>query len=241
MTEESKDLSKTTASAVPAQTSKPQRGFEEGVEKEDIIIPRVKLLQPLSPEVVEEKTGSAGDIINSLTKEVLSSEFIPVFKFTNWTRFNPRTKDARGFDAKFAPGDMIWTCADPLDPRVVEEGKWDGDLPPLATKFLNFFCMFKGSPMPLILSFAKTSAKCGKQLLSLAKFAGCDMFGRSYKLGTKMIAGEKGTYYIFTVAPDQASTPEQYAAGEKCWNEFSQKEIKTDPLEDESEPFNDQF
>ncbi len=237
MTEESKDLTKTTAAGVPAKAGVPQRGFEEPTEKEDIIIPRVKLLQPLSPEVVEEKKGTAGDIINSLTKEALQSEFVPIFKFTNWTRFNPRDNKLPGFDAKFAPGDMIWTSVDPLDQRVIDEGKWDGDTPPLATKFLNFFCMFEGSPMPLILSFSKTSAKTGKQLLSLAKFANCDMFGRRYKLGAKMIAGEKGTYYIFTVAPDRVTTPEEYAAGEKLWIDFSNKEIKTD----DEEPFNDQF
>ncbi|WP_348260365.1 hypothetical protein, partial [Salmonella enterica] len=69
-----------------------QRGFESGITQEDLIIPRAKLIQALSPEITEGLGVRPGDIINSLTKEVLPDEFIPVFMFKNFIRFNPRSK-----------------------------------------------------------------------------------------------------------------------------------------------------
>ena len=57
-------------------------GFEDE-DNGDVIIPRVKVIQTLSPER-KEKIADEGDIINSLTKEKLNGKvFIPVFKFNN--------------------------------------------------------------------------------------------------------------------------------------------------------------
>ena len=57
-------------------------GFEDE-EAGDVIIPRVKVIQTLSPER-KEKQADEGDIINSLTKEKLNGKvFIPAFKFNN--------------------------------------------------------------------------------------------------------------------------------------------------------------
>jgi len=86
----------------------PQRGFEEGIEQEDLIIPRAKLIQALSPELSEDLEGiKIGSIINSLTKEALPQKFIPVFVFKNFIRFNPRSKDDPNFSSNFEPGAVI--------------------------------------------------------------------------------------------------------------------------------------
>src|SRR3989338_5856015 len=103
----------------------PQRGFEDGLDKEDLIIPRAKLIQALSPEMTEGLEGvKVGAIINSLTKEVLPQEFIPIFMFKNYIRFNPRSKDDPNFDSEFDPGAVVWESTDPLDPKVKVEAKF---------------------------------------------------------------------------------------------------------------------
>lgn len=57
-------------------------GFEDE-EAGDMIVPRIKVVQTLSPER-KDKLADEGDIINSLTKEKLNGKvFIPVFKFNN--------------------------------------------------------------------------------------------------------------------------------------------------------------
>lgn len=59
------------------------RGFEEPTDREDLLIPRVSLLQALSPQVTEGIEGcKAGMIVNSISNTVLPEEFIPIFKYT---------------------------------------------------------------------------------------------------------------------------------------------------------------
>jgi hypothetical protein len=204
---------------------KPQRGFEGGVDQEDLIIPRAKLIQALSPEISEGIKGvKVGSIINSLTKAILPNEFIPIFTFKNFIRFNPRSKDDPNFDPSYEPGAVIWKSTDPLDPKVQQEARFgpNGEKPQAVT-FLNFFSFFKGSPMPIIVSFSKTSYKSGKQLLSLAKFCGGDMFSRKYKLTSVMESNDIATYAVFKVVPAGAPTPEEFKVCEKLWNDFSAK------------------
>src|SRR3972149_1970003 len=93
-----------------------QRGFESGITQEDLIIPRAKLIQALSPEISEGLGVKPGDIINSLTKEVLPDEFIPVFMFKNFIRFNPRSKADPSFDPAYEPGAGVWKAKEPHGP-----------------------------------------------------------------------------------------------------------------------------
>lgn len=221
------DLTVPTSGALTVSSG---RGFEGmKVEQSDLIIPRAKLLQALSPEVAEAKFdgAKAGLLINSLTMEVLSPRIIPIFCFKNYFRFNPRDSDSEAFNPDFAPGAMIWRSNDPNDPRVKEETQFgpNGENP-LALTCLNFFSLFAGSSMPIILSFSKTSYKTGKQLLSLARFCGGDMWSRAYQLGTTLQKNEKGTYYTLTITSLGASTPQEQAQAEAWWKGFSQVELK---------------
>jgi len=220
----SKTVAKTESNSL-AKTNQPQRGFEGGIDQEDLIIPRAKLIQALSPELTEGLEGvKVGSIVNSLTKEVLPQEFVPVFTFKTFIRFNPRKKDDPHFNASFEPGAVIWKSADPDDPRVIEETKFgpNGEKPP-ATTFLNFFSYFPGCVMPIIVSFSKTGYKTGKQLLSLAKFCGGDMFSRKYRLTSAMETNDIGTYAVFKITPLGAVMPDEYKISEQLWNDFSAK------------------
>lgn len=214
-----------TASETALTSTKPQRGFENGVTQEDLIIPRAKLIQALSPEMADGLEGvKVGAIINSLTKEMLPPEFIPVFMFKNFIRFNPRSKDDPNFDPDFEPGAVMWKSSDPEDERVVSETKFgpNGEKP-VATTFLNFFSYFPGVPMPIIVSFSKTSYKSGRQLLSLAKFCGGDMFSRKYRLSSQMETNDIATYAVLKVAPVGASNPDEFKLCERLWDDFSAK------------------
>ncbi len=208
-----------------ATVGAPQRGFEGGIDQDDLIIPRAKLIQALSPEMTDRSLRlSVGDVINSLTKEPVGTEFIPVFAFKNYIRFNSRNKEDAAFDANFEPGAIIWRSNDALDPRVAAETKFgpNGEKP-LATTFINFFCYFPGQTMPIIVSFSKTSYKAGKQLFSLAKFSGEDMFARKYSLTSEMETNNIASYAVLKVAPAGKVTPEEYKIGERLWQEYAAK------------------
>ena len=218
-----------------AQRQAPGRGAESGFQKEDLIIPRASLLQALSPEVVEP--GSIlrpGMIVNSLTKEVLPGTFIPVFVFANWLRFNPRDQKSPDFNPDFEPGAVIWKSSDPLDPRVVEQGKFgpNGEKP-LATKFINFFSYFPGASTPVILSFSKTSFRAGRELLTLTQLGGGDMFSKKYALASKQDTNGQFTYFVFVVRQAGKPTDEEFQEAEAYWEQFHEKEIVVHDEKDE--------
>lgn len=213
------DLTKATSREVSTQL---RRGFETESGREDLLIPRTKLLQPLSPEI-EENNLKAGSIINSLTKEILPVEFVPVFMFKEFIRFNARATDKAGYDPGFALGALMWKTADPNDPRVEETKFGPNGEQPVAQAVLNFFSYFPGCDMPIIVSFAKTSYKAGKQLYSLTKFTGGDMFSRKYSLTTKKEQNDSGSYWVYQVAPAGVTSEEDFNIAENFWKQFSSK------------------
>ena len=216
--EESLDLTERNI-GVPATQS--QRGFEQGVDPDDLIIPRARVIQPTSEDSEEFKTGT---IINSLTKEVLPEQFIPIVFSKNWIRFNPRNSSDPNYDQNFEPGDIIWRSNDPLDPRVQSEGKWGpNDEPPKATAFLNFLSYFPGVAMPVVVSFSKTSYKAGKVLLSTARHCSPDLFSMKYSLSSSIVTNDKGKFAVLKVASIGPVEGEELAFCEKMWKDFSAK------------------
>jgi hypothetical protein len=222
-------MPKTNGNTALSTNTGPQRGFEGGIDQEDLVIPRAAVMQSTSDELkdktlVKEKGIVFGDIVNSLTKDKLGEEFIPIFMFKNWARFNPRDEKDPNFVQGIAPAGTVWISRDPLDPRVVAESKFGpAGEKPAATTFINFFSYFPGSPMPVIVSFAKTSYGAGKKLITLARLTGGDLFSKKYRLTTETESNEKGTYAVLKVQPAGNVTPEEYKLCEDLWTKFAQK------------------
>ena len=213
------------------------RGFEEGVDQTDLIIPRVKLMQPLSPELKEYKELRPGMIINSLTKDVLPATFVPIFYFKEWLRFNPRDKDKPGYDSTFAPGALMWRTRDAQDERVKQADFGPNGELPLAITTLNFFSVFTDTGMPVILSFSKTGYKAGKNLLSLAKLRGGAMFSRQYKLTVKEESNDKGDYYVMVVSPAGDCDPDTLKMGESYFQQFGMRRQEVKIHTEDEVPF----
>ena len=64
----------------------------------------------------------------------------------------------------------------------------------------------------------KTAVKAAKELLSMARFSGEDMFGRVYTLKTKIVKGKKGTYAVPSLEFKRRCTDEEYAIGRKYFD-----------------------
>ena len=175
-----------------------------GYDPKDLIIPRALLIQHTPPKNIEldQDIHRPGMVIDNLTLNPLPKVFVPIMVRTKWIRFNAQEESKAGFDPAFEPGAKIWESDDPLDPRVQSEGKWGPkNEPPLATKFLEFLCVFEGLEMPILVGFAKTSLMAGQQLISLARFSGQPhMFSNKYELGSKLVTNDqKQKYFVLTV------------------------------------------
>ncbi len=214
-------------------------GFDE-VDKEDLRIPRLAILQGLSQIVVEGK-ARMGQIANSLTKEIFeeSVEFIPLFMFKTRARFE------KGKGLVMLSRDNI-TVTMGLDEFAEYIGKpveevpgvnWEGDNPPTFNLVYNFPVLLVGrlNEFPISISLMKTSAKAAKNLLSMARFSGEDMFARVYSMKTKIESNENGTYAVPVIEFVRRATDEEYAKVSQGFNEWyrRKKDISVD-LEEEN-------
>ncbi len=206
------EVKSTAALATQADTP---MGFEDD-EPGDMIIPRIKIIQTLSPE---RKSGEAkeGDIINSLTKDNYNGKaFVPVFKFNNNVWWRDRA-DGGGIqcmsrDGKTAEGSdgTLKICA---QCRMCEfdNSKQGRDAVPKCIKYINFFGFFEGERMPVILSFGRTNYNEGKKLYSLAKVTMQNMWNFSYTMNDKLMAKSGNEWYIIEMKPNGATAEDDRA------------------------------
>lgn len=199
-------------------------GFEDE-EAGDMIIPRIKIVQTLSPE---RKDGEAkeGDIINSLTKDNYNGKtFIPVFKFNNNIEWKDRA-DGGGIKCIARDGKV---GEDSDGSRKVcmqcrrcefDNTKQGRDAVPKCTKYINFFGFISGEPMPIILSFAKTNFAEGKKLYSLAKVTMQNMWNHGYTLNNKLMAKNGNEWHIITVQPAGATSDEERAFAANLYQQY---------------------
>lgn len=199
MKEEKKDLAIKEENMLANQYDAPL-GFEDE-DPSDMIIPRVKVIQTLSPER-KDKVAAEGDIINSLTKEKLNGKvFVPVFKFNNNIWWRDRS-DGGGIkciarDGKvgnMSDGTLLMCASCKL--CEFDNTKQGKEAIPKCTKYINFFGFFEGERMPIILSFAKTSYNEGKKLYSLAKVTMQNMWNYGYTLNEKLQAKSGNEWFI---------------------------------------------
>jgi hypothetical protein len=200
------------------------KGFEDD-DSEDMIIPRVKVIQTLSPER-KDKIAEEGDILNSLTKDKLNGlNFIPVFKFNNHVLWKDRT-DGGGIqciarDAKVGEkSDGTTLLCVECKACEFDNTKQGKEATPKCTKYINFFGFIEGQKLPIILSFAKTNYNEGKKLYSLAKVTMQNMWNFKYQLTAKLIAKNANEWYIILTAPMGKTSTEDRSYGLSLYKSF---------------------
>lgn len=231
------EMVKQNESMLATQNEAPM-GFEDEDEG-DMIIPRVKIIQMLSPER-KEKQASEGDIINSLTKDKLNGKvFVPVFKFNSNILWKDRSEGggiachARDGKTGYESDGTCKLC------KVCRKNEFDNsksgkDAIPKCTKYINFFGFFAGERLPIILSFAKTNYNEGKKLYSLAKVTMQNMWNHGYTLSEKLVSKNGNEWYIIQTAAAGATSAEDRAYGAQIYKAFRAADLKFDLDENEN-------
>lgn len=200
-------------------------GFGED-DADDLIIPRIKVAQALTPEVKDKKVD-IGDIFNSLTMEVLTDKnFIPICKFNNHIYWRPRNEGG-GIVCRAADGKVgTWEDGSVKYCNQCRKCEFDNtkqgrDAIPVCTKYINFLGFFEGEYMPIILSFSKTNMQEGKKMYSMAKVARQNIWNFKYQL--KSIERHKGGNDWFVIDPIGAgpTTEEDRAVAMELFNQFA--------------------
>ncbi|NOY61009.1 MAG: hypothetical protein GXO75_19030 [Calditrichaeota bacterium] len=200
--------------------TEPIPGLED-FGQEDLIVPRLKVLQGLSAEVADG-IAPMGSIVNSLTKDVVAKvkdkkaeiEVIPIKYGKYRLRFAARELGGqilcRSNDAKTGEGDPGGDCA------TCPFAKWGKDetgknKAPECTLILNVLAMVRGYdfPIPIAVPFARTSMPAGRQFANLMFMRQRPVWEFAYKLATKFENKKQGQYYIWEVKPAGESTKQE--------------------------------
>jgi hypothetical protein len=213
----------------------------EGLEREDITLPRIKLAQALSDEV-SNGNASPGDWLNTLSGQSYgtSFEFIPISVWKSRTYFaenrddSPICRSADGFTSVDGhkckiecPHNRAW--------------EWNDGMPPLCTLGYNYLVIPIVDPFPAITTLMKTSFKAGKALNTLLVAARCPAWHWVYEFYSVKESNSRGTYYVAAVrkkVEDGKPVPtdeERRETAETFYHMMKQDRIDTE--EDNAEGF----
>lgn len=207
-------------------------GFEEA-EAKDIIIPRIKVINALSPERIDGK-NEEGDLINSLTGEsVKGMKFIPVKQYYSNIYWNP-DRDAeprmfcRSFDGRIGQDENGTCICSQCRKNQFDNTKTGKDAQPLCTSYLNFLGYLEDCPMPVVLSFARTNYNEGRKMLSIAKSMRAAIWNYAYTLDTTLVTKGKNRWYNMVPSMAGATTEEQRQLAFEFFKSINVTAIKSD-------------
>ena len=205
----------------------PQAGAEargnENVSTDDIVIPRLEVVQALSPAVKDgdpayNPAARPGMLMNSVTRQLYGKDVmvVDVF-FTKQYLVWGKRKDAQG---KPLEGGFFGAFGDEMSAH--ERVKQESNNPNLEiVDTPQHFCLLLNpeshEPEEVMVSMPRTKAKVSRQWNSLIRLAQGDRFSRVYKISTVLEKKPQGDYYNFGVA--QAGFPSKglYERAEKLY------------------------
>lgn len=203
------------------------------VDARDLVLPRLLLMQGLSEMVTEEK-AKMGEILNSLTGEVLGGrgkpvEIIPFFL-------------TRNFIVSEKLGDKFeWrgnVAADHTNAHWKEQSHREEMVNGVLTRrdySMDFFALLadeagQEDALPVQISFRRTSLKAGKQLYTrflLTKGKPTT----TWLLDSKKKENDQGTFYVLEVTRGKPLTDKQRQACEAALSLVGSGQIKVDGAE----------
>lgn len=174
------------------------RGSED-VTARDIILPRIDVIQALSPqlkksEAVYIEDAEQGDIFNTVSGQLYGNEitFIPVVFKREYIIWQDR-KLGGGFRGAFNTEDEA------EQERQMQENPDTLEIVETHVHFI-LICHDDGRLEEAVLSLSKSKRKVSRKLNSLVQMVPGDRFGRAYKLSAVEVSGPKGDYWSFEVA-----------------------------------------
>lgn len=210
MPEEKKDLV-VGSTNLPAERMQSKKGVRK-LDREDQMIPRLKLMQGLSPEV-QDGVAKYGDLVNSLTKENYGKaiNFAPINWWKSRIYWRERKEGGgivcRSFNA--VNGTVYGNCAAcKFKDWEVKDGEQKPSPCVALFNVLGAIVKKEGMPELIVASFLKTSFKQGKQFINLLNYKNTDLFNFQYSLFAENVSNDMGTFNILKYKDLNQPTPE---------------------------------
>jgi len=193
-------------------------GFE-GTKVTDLSIPFINVLQPMSPEVVEQSIegARAGDLLNSVTKEILKQPLvvIPIYKEAAVVEWVPRTKggglvDRHELDSQIYRDAIARNGGSRIPPKDAENKRIPFKSPAgndlVETYYV--YCLImndEGTETEgyCVLSFSSTKIKVHKDWMTAmyAQKGAPPIFANRCKISTVKETRDSGTSFNYKISP----------------------------------------
>jgi len=219
----SNNVAKTDA-GIPAHLAQYQKSKIGNVDSTDRIIPRVKLMQAISPELVDFPEAKAGQFWHTIAQQNMGPTIraVPIIIRKSFVLWAPRNDDrgilARAMDGiHWDPADAEFTVKPKGSPNpvtyrtkgtVAESGldkfgtsiPGDANSPPAASLTYNMMWHLVDFPelSPSIIINTRSSVKPMQQLLSRIDSKPVPHFCQLYTIGSVQQKGAEGPYFNFT-------------------------------------------
>lgn len=210
----------------------------EGVGINELTIPRIEIIQDLSPQRKKSEAkyipgAEEGMAFNSVSSELYGSALIiiPVFFQKEWVIWKDRKKGG-GFAGAFASE---------LEAEKARRELADADDYAVLDTHQHYVLVVKGTKDNLVfeeavMSMSKSKMKASRQLNTLAKMAGGDRFSRMYRMEVVPDQNKNGdSYFNWRVSPLGYVTKEMYTAAEALYNAVSSGQRAIDRSHDDEE------
>lgn len=217
---------------MPAWLKKGNAGSED-VTIKDMVLPRVDVIQALSPQIKKSDPAfipgaNQGDIFNTVTGHLYGSEvtFVPVLfrrEFIVWKLRSAGSGFAGAFPSELEAETARRALPDPDNYEVSESHQ-------------HFAMVIDGDKADsVVFSMAKSRLKTSRQLNTLVQMAEVDRFAKAYKATAIEVSGPKGDYWSMKVGPVGFVSEELYNKGKELYEMIKSGAADVDRSTPESE------
>lgn len=197
--------------AMPEWLQKGNAGSED-VTAKDMILPRVDVLQALSPQIKKSDSGyiegaEQGMIFNTVTGELYGSSinFVPILFRKEWVVWKLRKAGGgfcEAFQTELEAEQFRNSLPTPDDHEAVESHQ-------------HFVLLLTDhGPEEAVFSLTKSKLKVSRALNTLIQIAGVDRFAKAYRLDAIETESAKGEFWSYKAHPVGFVSKELYDRGQ---------------------------
>lgn len=204
------------------------RGSEE-VSQNDLVLPRLELVQSMSPIKETNDDAREGMLFNSVTQELIgdAAYFVPVYFRVEWLVWKSQDSGG-GFRGSFPTMEQ----AKERVSQAVQDGDDPDDLEVVDTPVHYGLLVDPERPdhiEQIVISMAKTKAKVSRKWNSMIQIVGGDRFSRVYKITSFTDENGKGQKFKnFVVQPAGWAPKHAYEEAKRLYENFRSGMITAD-------------
>lgn len=213
------------------------RGSEE-VSSNDISLPRLQIIQDLSPQHKKTKPeyiegAEVGDFFNTASNELYKTDLniIPVYFRTEYVIWKDQNKGGGFFGAFPTEKEAAQELAKVLEQN--NEKQEDFEIVDTSVHYVILLKPGSTASNPImeqaVISMSKSQQKVSRNFNTMIKMAGGDRFSRVYNLSTVEDSNKAGQEYInWKVKPVGFVSKPMYEFGEETYESVKSGAVKAD-------------